>query len=67
MEPIYEPDDVDLVISGGCWSAEVVAEVAEFFRNCETEVPMLAPDDATFRDRKNSVTPHVIPPVVPGT
>ena len=68
MEPIFEPDDVDLVISGGRWSAEVVAEVAEFFRHCDDDdVPSLAVSDSNSKNRKSAAAAEVIRPVVPGT
>ena len=49
MEPILEPDDVDLVISSGRWSDEVLAEVADFFRQCEAELPPLAVRDTASK------------------
>lgn len=67
MEPILEPDDVDFVISSGRWNAEVLAEVAEFFRQCDDESPSLAVSEANSKNRKGVATADVIRPVVPGT
>ena len=49
MKPFLEPDDVDLTISSGRWSPEVLAEVLEFFRHCDAELPPLAIGDTTSK------------------
>lgn len=67
MEPILEPDDVDLVICSGRWSDEALAEVAEFFRQCDDEVSSLAVSESNSQNRKNAAAADVIRPVVPGT
>lgn len=67
MEPIYEPEDVDFVISSGRWSAEVLAEVAEFFRQCDDEAPSLVVNEASSNERKTSASSEVIQPVAPVT
>lgn len=66
MEPILEPDDVDLVISSGRWSAEALAEVTEFFRHCDDEDSSLVVSEANSRERKTTAAGEVIRPVVPG-
>lgn len=67
MEPILEPDDIDLVISCGRWSDEVLADVAEFVRQCDDDVPSLAGSDSNSKNRKSAAAAEVIRPVVPGT
>jgi hypothetical protein len=67
MEPTFEPDDVDLVISSGRWSEEVLAEVAEFFTQCDDEVPSLAVSESNSKNRKSAAAADVIRPGVPGT
>ena len=37
MRNIEKPEDLDLVICGGHWSPDVVAEVAEYIRNDQRE------------------------------
>ena len=67
MEPMFEPDDVDLVISSGRWSAKILAEVTEFFRQCDDEDSSLAVSEANSRERKTTAASDVIRLVVPGT
>ena len=64
MEPILEPDGVDLVISSGRWSAEVLAEVAEFFQQCENEVTTLISGEENPKERKSTAAVDIIRPVM---
>ena len=38
MGYIEEPEGVDFIISGGHWTPEVMAEVADYIRNYEREI-----------------------------
>ena len=67
MEPILEPDGVDLVISSGRWSADVLAEVAEFFQQRENEVTTMIIAEENLKERKRTAAVDVIRPVVTGT
>ncbi len=67
MEPILEPDDVDLVISSGHWSAEVLTEVAEFFHQCDEENSSTIVSKPNCRESKSTAASEVTLPVVPGT
>ena len=65
MEPIFESDDVDLVISSGRWSDEERREVAEFFQQVDQEPPSSATREA--RSKIRNLPTEIIRPVVSGT
>lgn len=54
MEPIFEPDDVDLVISSGRWSDAILAEVADFFQHCDDNQSPSCDRDTTSKVRGKS-------------
>ncbi len=65
MDPFQELHDVDLVISSGRWSAEILDEVANFFHQLDDGLPPRMISDADSMVRNNSA--DIIPRVVPGT
>ena len=67
MEPILEPDGVDLVISSGRWSVEVLAEVAEFFQQCENEVTTMIAGEESSKERKCIAASDTVRQVASGT